>query len=80
MTRSCNIRGVPLMTHMISLIGSLKIALLLMDPKLIMSPRGKENKSVRINSLRVPKKPSKSDTVTVININFPLGYCVISAS
>ena len=59
---------------MINLIGHLIMGLLLMEPKLIISPSGSENKSVKLNNLRVPKKPSNKDIVTVVNIFLPLNY------
>ena len=78
---SCNIRGVPLTTQIINLIGSLTIILLCIEPKLIISPSGNENTNVNKNNLRVPKKPSKSDNVTFTNIMCPLlFYSVTIAS
>jgi hypothetical protein len=38
---------------------------LLIDPKQIKRPRGREKTSVSANNLIVPKKPSKRDKVTV---------------
>lgn len=40
-----------------------------MEPKLMISPKGKANKSVNAKSLTVTAKPSSSDRVTVRNIN-----------
>jgi hypothetical protein len=53
---------------MINLMGYLIIPALLMEPKEMRSPSGRENRSVRVKSLMVPQKPSSRDKVTVKNI------------
>ena len=53
---------------MINLIGPFTIMFLFIEPSEITSPRGNDNTRVKINNLRVPKKPSSSDIVTVKNI------------
>ena len=55
---------------MINLIGSLSGANRLIEPKLMISPSGNANTSVRTNSLTVARKPSSSETVTVRNISY----------
>ena len=56
-----------------------------MEPKLIISPSGKENNKVSEKSFRVPKNPSKSDIVTVENMLLIIlfiifDYCSTTAS
>ncbi len=50
---------------MMNLIGGRTGELLLIEPKLMIKPSGNENNKVKVNNLRVPKKPSNKDIVTV---------------
>jgi hypothetical protein len=67
--RSCSIRGVPRTIQIINLIGHLISFILLIDPKDMISPSGRENKSVNTNNLIVPRNPSRRDSVTVKNMS-----------
>lgn len=56
------------MIQIISLMGRRRMAVFDIEPKLIKSPKGSENKSVKEKSLSVPKNPLKRARVTVANI------------
>ena len=63
---------------MINLIGALNIRFLFIEPKLITRPSGNEKTKVNANNLRVPKKPSNSEIVTVENMLYTILLCYYS--
>ena len=70
MAISCNISGVPRMIHTNTRTTHRSGRKRLIEPKLMISPSGRENKSVKANIFRVIPKPSKRASETRINSSF----------